>query len=229
MRGTLEGLFFSAVRRVPDELERDRLDEIAALVELDESGAIARGLEALVAGVDAEGEADDRTSSWAWLLREIATHVAGTQHVGGEREETLRIDRTGRSLRLDFAANRWSTGTLAERARTVWLVDHPEGHALELDEDARGLLRACEVHCVAGCCGIDAFEIAPVHMRAWIDEVGRERAKRLAQALRDAVVATERLIHVRSEDLNARFIRIGECARHLARWAAALDAALAPR
>jgi Family of unknown function (DUF6331) len=33
-------------------------------------------------------------------------------------------------------------------------------------------LQHCETHCVAGCCGLDAFDFSPGHALGWLDEVG---------------------------------------------------------
>jgi hypothetical protein len=39
---------------------------------------------------------------------------------------------------------------------------------ITLPEPLWSLLRCCEVHCVAACCGLDAFDFSPKYVQNWI-------------------------------------------------------------
>src|SRR5262245_16193210 len=43
---------------------------------------------------------------------------------------------------------------------------------LRLPEPLLNLTRSCEVFCVAGCCGPDAFDVQASHLAAWVQEHG---------------------------------------------------------
>jgi|GEM_PF-3519699 len=43
-------------------------------------------------------------------------------------------------------------------------------------EPLKGYLQACEVHCLAECCGVDAFEFSPKQGAWWAREVGEDAA-----------------------------------------------------
>lgn len=41
---------------------------------------------------------------------------------------------------------------------------------IHIPDPLQGLRGSCEVHCVAGCCGLDAFDFAAQHMAPWFRE-----------------------------------------------------------
>jgi Family of unknown function (DUF6331) len=72
--------------------------------------------------------------------------------------------------------------------------------------------RHCETHCVAGCCGLDAFDFSTGHAEAWVRAVGKG-------PVREAMAQIDDLFTRRDEwaegmtsgqsDLNLRFDRNG--------------------
>jgi len=47
-------------------------------------------------------------------------------------------------------------------------------HELEFPKSLMELLESCEIHCVAGCCGLDAFEFSREQMLKWLLEHPRQ-------------------------------------------------------
>lgn len=43
---------------------------------------------------------------------------------------------------------------------------------LRLPDTFRAVVQSCEVNCVAGCCGLDAFEFIPKHIVGWAKDSG---------------------------------------------------------
>lgn len=65
--------------------------------------------------------------------------------------------------------------------------------ASDRDTPLGAAVRACEVHCMVDCCGMDAYEFAPEHLQPWADGVpaadlarAREQADEALAALTDA-------------------------------------------
>ena len=56
-----------------------------------------------------------------------------------------------------------------------------------LAESAREAVRACEVYCVAGCCGLDAFEINREHLLVWARDRGVEHLWAALEQLSDGI------------------------------------------
>jgi hypothetical protein len=79
----------------------------------------------------------------------------------------------------------------------------------------------CEVHCVAGCCGLDAFDVAPEHMLPWMWEHGVQRAWQALDPLSEVIhELAEHIGEVTSEEdeFNALWSTSGECCEFLRGW-----------
>ncbi len=95
---------------------------------------------------------------------------------------------------------------------------------VQIPEPLRGVMRACEVHCVAACCGLDAFDISSEPLREW-SIAGKDallsRALRQVDALMKAASGEDFYC---SEHLN--YCGAGpEWAEVLSRWKAAIEGA----
>ena len=94
------------------------------------------------------------------------------------------------------------------------------------------LIHACEVHCVAGCCGRDAFDIDAKHMTAWIRKrkAGIHEAKaalfQLERLIKLVKERTEDSISSDMDDFNAWW-QPSQCIEYLEIWRQQLVLALA--
>jgi hypothetical protein len=61
----------------------------------------------------------------------------------------------------------------------------------------------CEVYCVAACCGMDAYQIAPEHLQRWADRVSRSTfddvRRQVDQAIEDLQSAPESFFFLDAE------------------------------
>jgi len=60
---------------------------------------------------------------------------------------------------------------IAEPAIADW-TDYVAATPVPLND----YIKTCEIHCVAGCCGVDAFEFSPEQGAWWTREAGDEKA-----------------------------------------------------
>ncbi|AFZ18873.1 DUF6331 family protein [Allocoleopsis franciscana] len=58
---------------------------------------------------------------------------------------------------------------------------------ITLPEPLWSLLCCCEVHCVAACCGLDAFDFSPHHVQNWIAETEAKTFSQVRLQLRELV------------------------------------------
>jgi len=123
--------------------------------------------------------------------------------------------------------------TRIERAaRNPLLVDAAGGElVLEVRPALEPVIAACEVHCVAGCCGLDAFEVATSHVAAWVQEAGFDAAR---AARRELDVVLDELaaagdVRVTAMRLNAWWQTARECEAYFRRFAECLDETRFPR
>jgi hypothetical protein len=102
---------------------------------------------------------------------------------------------------------------------------------LKLPEPLLGLAYACQVHCVAGCCGTAAFEPDARHMLPWVREHGPARAEQALGQLADLMGAVARHTgKVRShwrDGFNDGWASPRECLDYLSTWRGAILEALA--
>lgn len=101
-------------------------------------------------------------ASWSWLLQSIAAILPGagvtwegvSMKVTLERHEMpLVVDHAGRRAEARVRVALEVERRLVEVAGTAEL-------ALVVKPALEPLIKACEIHCVAGCCGLIAFEVA---------------------------------------------------------------------
>ena len=100
---------------------------------------------------------------------------------------------------------------------------------LELPEPFASLIHRCEAHCVAGCCGTDAFDVSAALMVPWMRERGRDAAREaLAQLDFLITIATNSLQDVFSDQNGfATGWRPRDCVQYLGTWRAEIVASLA--
>lgn len=95
--------------------------------------------------------------------------------------------------------------------------------ALELPEPLMGLLHTCEVICVTGCCGVDAYDLDPRHMQSWIKDRNIREAMQSWEQLGDAIETISERIDVsevvsNEYQFNAIWNPRGECVDYLQKW-----------
>lgn len=93
---------------------------------------------------------------------------------------------------------------------------------IQLPEPLDGLKGSCEIHCVAGCCGLDAFEIVAKNMVPWLNEQSVETGLRALNQLEDLMASVH--AHAGGEvwseenDFNAVWETTRECLDFLNGW-----------
>jgi len=82
------------------------------------------------------------------------------------------------------------------------------------------LVRTCETVCVAGCCGLDAFDLDHHRMVPWLREHGLTEGWKALDELSDMIARVRESQHAvsNSEEFNARWDDPTECAAYLANW-----------
>lgn len=106
-------------------------------------------------------------------------------------------------------------------------VTSSDTYQLSLSDPFLELARHCEVHCVADCCGVDAFDVNFLNMIPWVRERGPETAREAQTQISELIRATESFEgRVTSGDFNAIW-RGAECADYLRQWREELSRAVA--
>lgn len=224
-RHVLERLFRASTKRAPTDEEAGRLREAADAIFPDLPLALLDALEAFAAQREA-GAPLGEAGSWVWLLDLITAALPGSEMV----HEGLRRQLVVPGLPLSL--------TVGEGASAAWRVagapspqrlTSEEGWRLKLslDPGLEALVKACEVHCVAGCCGTSAFDVSSAAMRPWLNEAGRDAS----EAARRELAATLAELAGKREDniVSYRFNAVwstGQCEDYLRRWHEALVEAL---
>src|SRR4051812_46880981 len=99
--------------------------------------------------------------------------------------------------------------------------DRPPNYEFQLIEPLKGLVASCEINCVAGCCGTDAFDVAASHIAGWMRE---QEVSHIWTALdqlsahRNEVLAQNDSSPT-SDDFNAWWATPTECDAYLKIWA----------
>lgn len=100
---------------------------------------------------------------------------------------------------------------------------------LELPCPLAELVHACEVHCVAGCCGADAFDVSVEHMVPWMrgqDEGAARQALPQLDFLLTLAINSLQDLSSRENDFNMRWTP-ADCVAYLNTWRAEMVRALA--
>jgi hypothetical protein len=82
------------------------------------------------------------------------------------------------------------------------------------------LVRTCETVCVAGCCGLDAFDLDSHQIVPWLREHGLTEGWKALDELSDMIARVRESQHAvsNSEEFNARWDDPAECAAYLTKW-----------
>lgn len=101
---------------------------------------------------------------------------------------------------------------------------------LDIPQPLASLLHACEVHCVAACCGTDAFDVSAVHMIPWIQQRGADAAQEaIAQLDFLITLAVNSLSRLCSDEYGlGTDWSSAECVAYLESWRAEILRALGP-
>jgi hypothetical protein len=88
------------------------------------------------------------------------------------------------------------------------------------------LMRACEIHCVTYCCGVDAFEISEEPIRTWVKTAGLEKATQARQQLETLIEDVTEHSGVVMTDWFYVTWSARECVAWLNEWKTILDEVL---
>lgn len=162
-------------------------------------------------------------ASWSWQLQTLASILPGAAVTWHGVSMKLALPRLAMPLIVDHADRaRVRVGLEVERR----VVEVRAGElALEVRQALEPLIAACEIHCVAGCCGLDAFEVATSHVAAWVKDAGIDAAR---AARRELAIVIDELAAmgetpVTSARLNAMWKHAGECEAYFRGFARCLD------
>ncbi len=143
-------------------------------------------LEALLDGHPARLALSPDDAAWSWQLQTLADFLPSAKVVwqGASMFFTLEghalglVVESGEDpcLRVATDVDRRLTGRPGSEL------------ALHVRPALEPLVAACEVNCVAGCCGLDAFEIGPAPIAQWVKAAGKDAA-RAARCELDTVLA----------------------------------------
>ncbi len=89
---------------------------------------------------------------------------------------------------------------------------------LVLPDLLMGLIQHCETLCVAGCCGLDAFDRDAFPMLPWFPEHQADLLPVLDHLSSVVRLVDEQRGMISSEQFNARWENPGECAQFLREW-----------
>ena len=94
---------------------------------------------------------------------------------------------------------------------------------LKIDQPLLGLFDFCETYCVAGCCGVDAFEITEKRVAEWVSQNGMAAAKQAKEQLQTVIDdISKQDVTITSDRLNAWW-PAQACATWLEKWLAVLN------
>ena len=100
-------------------------------------------------------------------------------------------------------------------------VTHPP-FQLELPDPLWELIRHCETQCVAGCCGLDAFDRNPKELLPWLRE-NQDRYFLVLDQLSDFIrLVSEQRTAIQSRQFNDGWAAPVECAQFLRDWRATI-------
>lgn len=123
------------------------------------------------------------------LVSRYQTHAVGRTNHRELRVPSRELDAFNAGIRgpirvvSHFVGLRFS-GTIIERTHLPAHLSVPEVE-LTLPEPFASLIRSCETICVAGCCGVRAYDRTPENIAPWIRENGVDAAQgAAAQAAR---------------------------------------------
>jgi hypothetical protein len=225
----LDRLFRGAVGRAPTEDEASRLRRAADDIFPDLPPTLRDALGALAAQTES-GAALGDDASWAWLVDFVADAIPGGEITWEGPQRRFALPGLPLLLMIDEGASRaWRVGLPPEPRRLR--PDRCRGNVgrLMLAEapSLERLFEACEVHCVAGCCSTDAFDVSSAHIRWWLDEAGKAAGEAARRELEATLAELEgaREAPIVSYRLNVVWPP-GEGERYLRRWHGALVEAL---
>lgn len=221
----LERIFRASTNRAPTDEEASALREAAGAIFPELPPALLDALEALAAQREA-GALLGEGASWGWLLDFVTTALPGSEMVHEGLRRQLVVPGLPLSLTVgEGASAAWRVGA----APTPKRLTSEEGWRLKLSLDPclEALVTACEVHCVAGCCGTGAFDVNRASMRRWLAEAGRDAG----EAARHELEATLAELSGKREEqvVSYRFNAVwpaGQCEDYLRTWYEALIEAL---
>jgi hypothetical protein len=97
---------------------------------------------------------------------------------------------------------------------------------LQVEQPLLELMESCETFCVAGCCGVDAFDVSKEQVGCWVSAQGQEKALAAAVQLHTLIEEVKTYCHkVTSDRFNAHWTPLA-CACWLSNWETALGEVL---
>ena len=97
-----------------------------------------------------------------------------------------------------------------------------ESFQLKLPQPLLRLIQSCEVVCVAGCCGVDAFDPDSSHMTTWFRENPNQLVTILDQLSDVLRLVGDQPCEIWSDEyeFNHRWFSANECGTYLREWKA---------
>jgi hypothetical protein len=151
-------------------------------------------------------------AAWSWQLQTLAAILPGAEVTWDDGVSMkLTLERHEMPLIVDHAGRARVRVALEVERR---LVEVRGGElALVVKPALEPVIAACEIHCVAGCCGLIAFEVATSHVAAWVKTAGLDAARAARRELEVVIdeLAAARETPVTSARLNASWRNAREC------------------
>jgi hypothetical protein len=148
---------------------------------------------------------------------------------GGWHDSSYKNSQGARAMKEAGAGNSaCSRLTRNQKLNKInWLITAMKNETeLNLAQPLLGLVEFCETYCVAGCCGINAFEIAEERVCLWIDENGVSIGENALGQLRNIMAEIAKLeLDVTSDRINAHWTSQA-CVAWLGQWEILLDTVL---
>jgi hypothetical protein len=139
------------------------------------------------------------------LLEDLARLVPRTRaRIDAEHERVCEFAAPALGLSIFVT---WTLDDYEERCSVAAATPFPrasESPEVHLPAPLCEALGACEVHCVAGCCGLDAFEFESRHVRDWLKTQPAGTVDRVQAQLTALADDTFELSEVVSHQLNVR-------------------------
>lgn len=95
--------------------------------------------------------------------------------------------------------------------------------AIDITEPLASVMLSCEVRCVVGCCGLDAFDIHPQWIRAWMEDNGREALDLARQQIDELIISLSDLPGSLYVPLFAEWVTSAEWIQMLMEWRTAIE------
>jgi hypothetical protein len=169
----LDGLFRASAKRAPTEAEVHDLLRLEYLFRDEVPAPLRDALDALASQREARGPFAE-AAEWCLFVDDLSAGLpgSGTNLEWPKRRVALTLPGLPLVLTLGGgAAPGWRVGPAPVRLRPDERGEDRLSLLIAPSLDA--LVSACEIPCVAGCCGLGAFVVNSTVISAWLGRAGR--------------------------------------------------------